>query len=148
MIHYNALMSIFKFSRDFIDELAGEGVATPTFMFWDAHSEVHELPSVDLLGPGGFTISVDDRIHTVTCAIGSCPFEDTNLFRHSKIMSLLYERLQPGEQIQLIDYNTGLPLSWMVIINGTEVMPVTRAETRTYQFIQFSALLNPAGVSA
>ena len=145
MIYWDVLASVWRFCNEFIEEMKGEGLSSDlAFINWDAHADIHELPATDLIGPATFAMDVDDRVHSVSCAVGLSTFNDKNMFRHAQIIASLYEALQPEKKLDVYDYSEGTVTSWMVLRNGTAVLPTTRSEVRPFQFVQFSALVSPA----
>ena len=90
MIIRNVFSSLVKFCQDKITEIKDLDLSTNmTFINLDAHSNITELAYIDYLGLTGFTVGVDDRIHTVHVAFAVILAQDENLLRHMEIMNVL-----------------------------------------------------------
>lgn len=115
------------------------------FIDWESHANIHELPDADLIGPTALTITeVSSQIIEVTFAVGISSFaSDKNLFRMRSYMSEAFERLRTGKQIKIYDSETAQPLGYLQFTDGTLVAPMSRAETRPWQYVQASGLLEP-----
>lgn len=144
MIIRNIFGSLVKFCQDQITAIKADGLSSDmTFINLDAHSNLHELEFIDYLGITGFSTIVDDKIHTVDVAFAVMLAEDKHLLRHMEIVGRLYEALQPEKKLVYYDAETAAALSWMVISNGTNLLPVGRSETRALQMISVTMILNP-----
>lgn len=144
MIVSNVTGSLARFCQDVIEDLHAQGLSqNAQFLNFDFHADVHELPPTDLLGIIGLAIDEDDKEHTVTVGFCVTCFDDLNGFRHREIMAMLYERLRPEMTLTYYDAATAEELGWMVVIDGTSLLPVGRSEVRPFQFLQVAMKVSP-----
>lgn len=114
---------------------------------WDAHSDTQELPDASLLGPAAIAVEeMSEEFVKVTFAIGISAYNDPGLFQHRLKADLVFEALRVGNQITYYDAETTGVLIPMDITGPTGLSPMTRANTRPFQFIQTEAVLNPYSV--
>ena len=140
----DSLLSIIKFTQGFITQARSDNVSSDLdFINLDAHAEILEWPATDLIGLQGFAISTDEGMHEITAALHVMTLNDPNLFRHYELLDRLFEALKPTNKLKLYSAQTALERSWMVVTNGTSVLPVGRAETRTLQPVHFTLEVNP-----
>jgi hypothetical protein len=142
-LYLDVVASVLKYCTGKIATLQ---VAYPNLRFldWDAHAETHELPTNDLLGPSAVTLSEDQTdFLEMTAAIGVSTIDDIGLFRIRGLVSTIFGDMRPTKQIPLYRYATGQQVAWIVMAAPTMVSPMSRAETRLFQFIQFRGLLSP-----
>lgn len=138
--------SIINFSNILIAELKSvhpEGELE--LIDWESHANIMELPNNDLLGPTALTITEHSaQILEVNFSIAMSTYStDSNLFRHRDYLSKTFELLRPGKQLKIYDSVTALPQGYMIFTDGTLLAPMSRAETRPWQYVQASALLEP-----
>lgn len=114
---------------------------------WDAHSELHELPSCDLLGTAGLGMVREQAFFEIAFSIGMSTFGDTNLFRIREMASTVFGDLQPLAKVPIYrsaNYVSGdPPLGWMIVQSPVMITPISRAETRVLQFLNARATLDP-----
>jgi len=144
MIYSNLWGSVTKMSLNLISQITTSGVASPQFLDWDAHANIHELPNVDLVGPTAFGFIEDDKVISVNFSLGFSTYNDLNLFRLRAIGNVLFEALRPGSRFIYYNATAAVAVSYLVVTNGTTLLPVTRSETRPFQFVQVEALLEPS----
>lgn len=115
------------------------------FIDWEAHANIHELPDTDLIGPTAITITeMSEQVLEVSFAIAVSSYEtDKNLFRMRAYLAEAFERMRAGKQLMIYDSETAAKLGYLVITPGTIMAPMSRAETRPWQFVQASGLLEP-----
>lgn len=136
----NICLSIVKFARDF----QAAKFSASTYVDWDAHAEVNELPTGDLIGPAGIGLSTEQvNFDYVVFAFGISTIDDPNLFRLRKTMSQLHAKLRPMTKIPIYDADTAQVISWMVVKTPLSISPVSKAELRAVQFINVMALIGP-----
>lgn len=136
--------SLVKFTQDFISSARGDGVSSDLgFINLDAHAEIHEWPSTDLIGLQGFAVQTDDRMYEIDAALFVMTLNDANLFRHYRLLDRLFKALKPEQKLKLYSADTALAKSWMVVLDGTSILPVGRAETRPLQPVRFTLAVNP-----
>ena len=138
----NTYSSIIVFCQQIIQALP-----TPvTFIDWEAHANIEELPDADLLGPTAVAITDGGPgEQSVSFAVGVCTYEgDRNLFRHREIMAAVFERMRPERKLTFYDASAGSEESVLVFLPGTTVSPMSRAKSRPWQFVQAESLLVPS----
>ncbi|MES0134509.1 hypothetical protein NKJ88_06035 [Mesorhizobium sp. M0016] len=144
MIIEDAWVSIVKVCQGIITEVEALYPDTEiNFFDWETHSNVAELPNSDLIGPTAlaFTEQSPGLSEAVFAIAASTYGDDTNLFRHRKIMSLIFERLRPTKTMKIYDAGSALEKGFMVFTDGTTLVPMTRSEARPWQYVQVQALL-------
>jgi hypothetical protein len=132
-------------------EAKPEGV---NYIDWDAHAEIHELPSDDLLmGLSGVSMAQEEDEIQVVFQVGISSQNDPNLFQLRALTGLAYAAFKPETRIDIFnksDVDSGgdlIPVTWMVTTTPLEILPINRAEIRNVQFMNCTALLNPASLS-
>lgn len=108
------------------------------YIDFDAHAQIHEYPEHDIIGLRAFQIVIDEHIFYVSGMFGVGIFNDTNLQRHYRILDKLYAELLPTRRLPVYDMNSGLMIGEFIILDGTELMPMFKADNRPIQFIGFS----------
>lgn len=143
---------VYSLVKKLIDDLPPEHNAT--YVDWDAHAEIHELPTDNtLVGLSGVSLDHEAEGIRVVFAIGMATQNDPNLFRLRALTSELYGAFFPETRVELYDkadIDAGgdiTPADWMILTTPIEILPINRAEIRNVQFINCSALLNPAALS-
>jgi hypothetical protein len=109
------------------------------FLFdFDAHAEETNFPATDFIGIRDISMVTEDKNFIVSCAFGVSIAKDSNLQRHNKIIDKLFEKLYPNKSIPVYDIsnNNGAATSnFLKVMDGSEVLPVARADARVIQFI-------------
>lgn len=138
----NIWASLVRWTQDKLIELNSAGVLNNgQYIEWDAHASINDLPSSDLMGLKAFAVMEDENILNISCAIGIATMNETNLFRLRKAAATIFESLRRDNSISYYDADSGLVINQMVLVDGTHMTPVARADVRSIQFIQFEALL-------
>lgn len=134
MIYRNLHTSLMRFCVDMAQQWTEN---TPTFLNFDASGDEHQLPKADVIGILGLSLDLDDHLFTGTVQLGYSTWDDTNLFRLVERVDTLLELLKPSNKLPIYDStNSGDTLKgWVVVENGTRVLPVVRGVTRPIQFI-------------
>lgn len=146
MIYQNLWGSIVAFTNDIIDN---RRVAYPDnsieFIDWEAHANIYELPDTDLIGTTALTFTEEEpEVFSVSFAIGVSTFtDDKNLFRLRDYVGKVFSQLRPELKIAYYDHQTQEQLGWLLLVDGTIVAPMTKADARPLQFIQCHAVLDP-----
>lgn len=149
MILKNCWSSIVVLSRALIQECAAANVGSEIeFMDWEAHANTPELPNMDLIGPSAMTVTEHSKeLITVSFAIGVSTFTgDKNLFRQRDYVARVFERLRPENKIIYFDAESASEKSVLVITDGTMAAPMSKSESRPWQYVQCEALLVPVGL--
>ncbi|MGH6957628.1 MAG: hypothetical protein ACREEW_13265 [Caulobacteraceae bacterium] len=143
-LYTNIISSILKQINDF----RTENMAGSTYFDWDAHAQADELPEGDLIGPAGCGMTHEESGIHVVFGIGVATGGDPNLFRMRALMSKLYGLFKPQTSIPILDADTGDVLSWMVIRTPVSILPAAKAQIRSVQFFNATALIDPGATSS
>jgi hypothetical protein len=145
-VYDNIVQTLVKWIIDFKDDVC----PTAEYLNWDAHSQIAELPKDGILiGPAGCGLAdEDDGMIEAVFSFGVSTINDPNLFELTKIISKLRGRLRPATKIPVYDHDTAVIQSWMVVKTPIAITPVTKAEVRSIQFINLTALVSPGGPSS
>lgn len=139
--------SIVKHTQGLITDL---GTQWPTaqiqFVDWESHANIEELPDVDLIGPTALTVmETSPQMYDVNFSIGVSTYKsDENLFRLRSYISRIFESLRPTKQLEIFEAGTTDSAGYLVFQDGTAVLPMSRAVTRPWQYVQVNGLLEPA----
>lgn len=142
--YMSLVQSLKRYCVELITELGADGIDA-SLIDWDEHADIHELPVGNLIGVAGSGVSVEDGIYEVSFGVGVSTQNDRALIKLRKIISRVFNDLSPGKQLKFYDatQNTPTEVTWMQMINGTSVVPMTKAETRPFQMVMARALVNP-----
>lgn len=124
--------SLLRFCNDFKDNF---GNIIPEFVNFDAAWDESELPNGPVIGTMGLTFEIDDQLVEGSFQIGFSTLNDTNLFLLSESIDRIVKRLLPTSKLKIYDATTGVEKGYMVIRNGTRVMPPAGSKTRPVQFV-------------
>jgi hypothetical protein len=115
------------------------------YIDWEAHANTLELPDTDLIGTTAITFTEDEpHVFGGSFTIGISSFaSDKNLFRLRNYVGSTFGRMRPESKIPLYDQEACVQLGWLHVVDGTTVMPMTKADTRPLQFIQCSFIFDP-----
>ena len=115
------------------------------FIDWEAHANIEELPDTDLIGPTSLVImETSPQFFDVNFAIGVSTYStDSNLFRLRHYISMAFNRLRVGKQIPIYQAGTTTKIGYLKFSDGTGAMPMTRATTRPWQYVQVQGQLEP-----
>jgi hypothetical protein len=110
------------------------------FVDWEAHANINELPTRDLIGTTAVSFSEEEPdVFAGSMTIGVSTYaNDQNLFRLRNIVGEVFRQLRPGEKIPFYDHETLMQKGWLYVVNGTTVLPMTKADVRPLQFVQCS----------
>jgi hypothetical protein len=113
-----------------------------TFVDFEDHANIHELPEADCVGLSGLGFQADDGTDRIIFTIAVSTYNDKNLFRQRKLMDELYEEFRKtGKTITLYDADTLVELGSIVVNSNTVLAPMARAEKRAYQILSVEAQL-------
>lgn len=152
-LYYDVCLSLIRYANE---KIAAAGVPDLQFIDWDAHANIFELPKgqVDLLGPAGVGMTDEGDFIEAVLSIGVSTINDRGLFRIRKLVSSVYADLRPEQQIPIYRAATtsqpGQPqrVGFLVMTSPCIISPMSRAETRSLQFVQARGLLDPRLPSA
>src|SRR5690606_2590701 len=98
------------------NDLRKEVAPNAEYVDWDAHSQIAELPTKDVIGPAGCGLVENGPGDTdVVFSFGVGTYGDKNLVRLRRLASILYGRLKAETRIPVLDSETGAELAWMVV---------------------------------
>lgn len=143
-LYKNIISSLLKFITDF----QAANLPASTFFNWDAHAQADLMPEGDLIGPAGCGMAHEERGIHVVFSFGVSTSNDINLFRMVDVMSQLYGALKPQTTLPVYDTDTQEVVSWMVVRTPVSLMPATKAQIRSVQFINATALIDPGATSS
>lgn len=132
-INRNLHASLLRFCADFAEKFPG---MTPINI--DAHGDESTIPSTDIVGLSGLSYRFQEHFIKITVMFGLSTVSDTNLFRLTEQMDELVELLVPTRKIRAYDADSGEDIGWMIVEDGTSVMPVGGSETRPLQYVLVS----------
>lgn len=143
-LYDNIVASILKLAKDFIAAEAPQA----TFVNWDSHASIDELPPGTIIGPAGCGMSEESESRIeVIFALGVATADDPNNFMLTKLISKLRARVRPQTRITIFDHDTAAEASWMVTQTPIAITPVTRAMVRAMQFVECRALIDLSATS-
>lgn len=120
--------------------------ATIQFVDWEAHANIEELPDADLIGPTSLVLmEISPQMYDVNFSIAVSTYKsDENLFRLRSYLSLIFNSVRPTKQITVYEAGTLNEIGYIMCQDGTAVLPMSRAVTRPFQYVQVNGLLEPA----
>lgn len=146
-VYMNVWVSLAALINQQIQMIAANGIAPASSleMFdWEAHSNIDEAPPKHLIGPASLALEeVSGNIYHAVFVIGIGSYNDKGLFVHRRMVNHLFKSLGSGTRITVFDHLTEEPYSWMKVLDGTTVAPMTKASQRALQFIQVEAAVDP-----
>lgn len=133
MLYRDLHASLLRFCVDFAEACDPK----PVFINFDAAGDENSLPKQDIVGPLSLSFELDEHILNGTVQLGYSTWDDTNLFRLVERVDAMLELLKPTSKIPVYDSTNMVeePKGFLVIENGTRVMPVIKGNTRPIQFI-------------
>lgn len=105
------------------------------------HAFESGVPETDVLTFNGFSCEENDRIYDLTFQVGVSMFEDTNLHRHYRALSYLYDRFEVLGSFNLFDERQN-KIGQVDILDGKLVSPVMKVDIRTIQTITIDCIAN------
>ena len=147
LVYEDLWASCVKFCQTKIAEFISEGIASPSFLDFDTHATLVNLPDADLVGIRGFSVEAGQPLNVSVLFGVATKTDDTNLFRHRAMVARLFQDLMPTKKIDCVDATTGVVTGFLVAEEGTAVLPVTSAETRPLQFISVAFKTDQPGSS-
>lgn len=112
------------------------------FFDFDSHAQAQSLPEKHIVGTKAISASVSEHVVEMGLLIGVSIYNDTNFKRHDQVLDALLTRYLPTKQIQIYRFEDGIPSGNLQILDGTEVMPMAKADQRPLQFLAVSLLSN------
>lgn len=112
------------------------------FFDLDAHAEEQQLPNQSSIVLKGFSTVADEHIVSAEFMVGVMIFNDTNLKKHDQVLDALFNMFLPTKYIKIWDMTTGFEVGTLVTANGTEVMPMCKANQRPLQMMGVTMISN------
>lgn len=102
---------------------------------FDAHADESTVPPGDLIGTSGLALTVSHPFIDVDIMIGISTESDTNLLRLRELVARLFQRLQPLQKIDVLDFQTGEKKGNLIVQDGVRVLPVGGDQARPVQYV-------------
>lgn len=131
LIYLDIDASLKRFCVDF-----GEAI-TPNLNYedFDSHADESTVQQGDLIGTSGLSITNNAPFLDVDVMIGISTDTDTNLLRLRKVVAMLFQRLQPLNTIDVLDYETGIKKGNLMVLEGIRILPVGGSQARPIQYV-------------
>ena len=133
LLHLQA--SLVRFCMDFIDEIDGLGFSGYSFVNLDGHAQLTKLPETDLIVMEGFSLVDQEKTLSVICLFGVSTMNDPGLYRHIRVLSMLFDKLKTMQEIPIYHATQNVVIGWMKATSGTQALPITKADVRSIQLI-------------
>lgn len=135
-MYLNVKASLLKYCKEFNQR---HSLGFDIFDF-DAHTTINELPDVDLIGIGDYSLDNDGELITVSCLIGVVTkADDHNLNRLSPVIDKLITELYPNKvdsDLVVVTATDGLPYGQLKLTGQIAALPVSRTmQARPYQTV-------------
>lgn len=145
-VYLNTWSSIVALCNEFIVQFKAEYPQTEIKLIdWES-ANINELPNADLIGPASLFIRDHGEQIEVNFAIGVSTYTgDTNLFRHRTMVGAIFDRLIPEMKVDYMESDTVSKTSVLVCTEGTMISPMSKMDTRPWQYVQVSSWLLPSG---
>lgn len=139
--HRDFRASIISFCQGAIDDMKTQSLIQPTAQYYDfdAMAELADVPKTDVLGMMNFHWHNDGSFYNVGFSLGVSTWGDKGLIRHNDILDYFEPLLRAKCQLPLLDAKSGTREGWLVITNGTSLMPMAKTITRPVQFLLIGA---------
>lgn len=108
------------------------------FLDFDDHSQVQELPANHLIGTKAISVRVDEHFVFMDLMLVVSMFADTNFKKHDVVMDALFSAYLPTKSLPVYNQSTGSQSGSFLVGNGTEVLPMVKADQRPIQFLSVS----------
>lgn len=146
-IYESVVLSLTRWVEDF----RLEQMPDATYVNWDAHATLNELPPGDLIGLAGVGMAEDEhRKYEITFGVQVATENDPNLHRMTALVSKMFGRVEPSTKLTVYKAENGqaVPATWMVAALPRAVTPVLRAEIRAVQAVEAKLILDPGAASS
>ncbi len=142
-IFFDGFKTVVRMIADIIDEVKASGLSpNATFVNFEEHSTLYELPNQDVIGLGSFGMTITDMDLQFDVAFAISTVEDQHLYRHVEIANSVVRRTLPGQTHTLLDAETGAEIGALVVTGGTQVKYVERTDKRNMRLI-FATFMTP-----
>lgn len=105
------------------------------FVDFDDHAQIQELPNHHLVGTKAISVNVDEHMVEMGLLLVVSAFGDSNFQKHDVVVDALFSRYLPTKSINIYRSSDGAASGHFMVKNGTEVMPMAKADQRPVQFI-------------
>lgn len=115
------------------------------FIDWEAHANIMELPETDLIGLTAITLTEESpHMFQGSFTLGVSSFAtDKNLFRLRSYVGKGFSAMRPECKIPFYDEAAASQIGWLYVVDGTTILPMTKADARPLQFIQAGFVFEP-----
>jgi len=138
-LYKNIRASLAAFVKLSLTNMVSQGVLTvaPKNFDFDATATIEELPQGDCLGFGGLTATNNENVIEGGAMLIASTYDDIGTLRMIAIIDYLFDLVQPGMFMPLLDHTTGNTIGELTIVSGATITPVERTKTRPLQAISF-----------
>lgn len=102
---------------------------------FDDHADESSVPKMDLIGTSALSAVTNHPFITINVMIGITTYSDTNILRLRELVAGLFQRLQPTNRIDLLDWKTGEKKGNLIVADGVRVLPVGGDDSRPIQYV-------------
>lgn len=110
------------------------------FFDLDTHAEEQQIPTNSVVVLKGFSAEADEHVVSITAMVGAMIVNDTNLKKHDQVMDALFTMFLPTKYTKVWDMENGAVIGTLQATNGSEIMPMYKADQRPLQFIGVTLL--------
>lgn len=143
-LYFEAWSSVIRAMQQCIAEIKQLGLSDDIEVLnLDDHADIRELPKKDYVFFSSFNQMGDEHQLEYGFFVGCSTWADTNNLRHTRLISYLASRFAPARAISIVrdNGNGGLEtIGKLNIQSGTEVMPMSKSDQRSVQFIEVHSL--------
>lgn len=107
---------------------------------WDSRGEVAETDHTDLIGLAGWSFRENGGLWEVRSGLTLSTYNDQNLFREIRIMNIIHDMWGEGSKVAMVDKDTGVEFTEMVVSDFDMLPGGGNAERRNYRPIGIELL--------
>lgn len=105
------------------------------FFDMDTHATEQSLPDHSYVAQRGFSLEVDEHLVRMDAFVGVSILNDVNLTQHDNVLDAIFDSFLPTAKLPVYHQTTGLKIGEFTVLNGTEVLPMAKADQRPLQFV-------------
>lgn len=126
--------SLIRHVQATITAVKAEGISTNlAYYAWDSRGEVSEADHTDLIGLAGWSFKENGGLWEVRSGLTLSTYNDVNLFREIKIMNVIHNFWGEGAKVPMVDKDTGVEFTQMVVSDFDMLPGGGGAEQRNYR---------------
>jgi len=126
--------SLIVHTQNTIAAVRNAGISTNLeYYAWDSRGEVSEQSDVDLIGLAGWSFRENGGLWEVRSGLTLSTYNDINLFREIKILNVIHDMWGEGSKVPMVDKNTGIEFTEMVVSDFDMLPGGGGAEKRNYR---------------